>query len=310
MLTTVTTRPRRTLQWNGMTINTFSAFFYFTVQLYHRSVRETIAKPFTKLSQRWKSKHSKQTQSSAVSGRVHGDELNDLPFNLDINTLDEDDPLEALQHDDSREDDCNSWNSPAATQVNVEINTELRLKSDKFRRSTVQHIVSPETYLADLNDRHELDHSQSSTQEMHADFNVSEAIVNDYFEADVSSQPRVKKRKVKHRRMIHFDEEESSMHNNIEQYQTVIEKLMDLKSAFKTSLDYETKDVCLSYGWLLKICSHMIESKTEDLQNVIRKFEIMFFSDEDDCSLSTSGHHHRKKLRQNSQYFVTRIRKY
>lgn len=206
--------------------------------------------------------------------------------------------MEELQLNHSREND---WNT-SSSQNKVEgakdtVLKEIRLKSDHFRKSTVQHLLNPETYLIDSKKRMETKHHLGYD----TDFSVSEVILSDFYEDSQQTKRRKKKTSCdtdpQRNDHLRLDEEETAMNEKIEQYQAVIEKLKNVRNHVEASLDFETQEMCLSYDWLVKICCNVILAETDMLRNIISKLELMFLSDPDDTSLSKAQKRQRKTLR-------------
>ncbi|XP_053407096.1 TATA box-binding protein-associated factor RNA polymerase I subunit B-like [Mercenaria mercenaria] len=301
----------RTLDGCGELSERIKATQYISkVKLYDKTVKDTLAQPFLELSQRWKLRHSDESRSSSGDPNLH--EHNGISVDFDMNTLDEEDPLELLQLDYSTENDLNIWNGRSVhKEQECEMDKDMRSKSDSLRKSTVQHILSPETYLTVLQNRIDSNNPERRTPENDFDSILSEMIINDFYDSSASPS---KRRKLEHsgnknsqKNANDFDDEESAVHDKIEKYKAVIEKLKSVTSNVETSLDYEVQNVCLSYDWLLKICCHLIQCETKELQDMILKLEVMFFSDPDDLSLSIKGKDHRRKLRGGGLYFAKKL---
>lgn len=278
---------------------------------FQKSFRESVVKPFEELSRSWEKETSKNRQSSTLRDHFQADAHDDTPIDFDVNTLD-DDPLEVLQLDDSRENDWNTWgNQSASNNKGSEVNREIRQRSDHFRKSTVQHLLNPETYFSDIQNNMEADSSQQESSKGGSDFCLSEVIISDVYQGSRSCS---KKRRKEHSNLTGsqrsfniLDDENSALHDKMEKYQLIIEKLKELRQYSRTSLHFETEVMCLSYDWLIKICCHMIQCETDQLKNMIYKLELMFFSDPEDDCLSRLARHQRKRLRSEQQYFANYI---
>jgi hypothetical protein len=230
---------------------------------------------------------------------LYGNRQNDAPLDFDVNTLDDDDLLQQL--DDSFRNKSNISTSANVSGINQEsrLESDMRTRSIHFRKSTIQHILNPDSYLAVLHNRHEGNHSDKRMPEN--DEILSELLNVELYDVSSTQSKRLENsgNRVAKRRLNsdNFQNDNFAMQTRLERYRDVIEKLKEIQNNMKTTIDYETPNFCLSYDWLLKICGHFIECEMAELQETIMKMEIMYFSDSDDPSLTRLGKYHRKLLR-------------
>ena len=280
-------------------------FLYLSVKLYSKTYKESIAQPISELSQRWQLRNSENNQSVTGIGdhALHRNRQNDVSLDFDINTLDQEDPL--LQLNDSLENNMSTMSSGRFSGINQDsgIEKDISTRSAHFRKSTVQHILKPDTYLSVLRNR--LDGHSSNQGLSENDAILSELLSSELYDNPLSraKRPRMEnsRKSISKRHSVSLSnsivDETSELQSQLERFNGVIEKLKELQGNMMTTLDYETPNFCLSYDWLLKICSNCIECEIEELEQTILKMEIMYFCDQDDASLSRLGKYHYNKLR-------------
>lgn len=263
-------------------------------RLYNPAIRESLARPFRELAARWGLPEVSLTDDEADN---HG---STSPV-IDLDFLMEEDPMDTLQNEVGTLQNGKSGENTAHSlnQRQSEILKEIKERGESFRQCSVQHIVSPETFLYDLHKRSVTDQTRSSSVD---EFDLSEVIKDDSF---------VREARAVQQRTSELESELDmnkvvTQSSNMAKYQDIVQTLSDIKENFQISLEFENKSICLNYDWLIKICSHCIDCEPKDLKMEICKLEIMFFSEERDPGLSKKGHYLRGQLRKYGTVFLGR----
>ena len=78
-------------------------------------------------------------------------------------------------------------------------------------------------------------------------------------------------------------------------YEHVVEQIEKMHQNFLLTFEPEQWADCLSYNWLLQVCSDLIDCPVSELRNEVKKVELSLFAELDD--VSQRGRHNFKRMK-------------
>ncbi|KAL4231393.1 TATA box-binding protein-associated factor RNA polymerase I subunit B [Mactra antiquata] len=260
--------------------------------LYQKNFRIDTQRIFSKLDQRWQlaknGSLSRQSTECVDEGISDDDDLHN-----------NDNIISDLLNSSVRTNSQAAGNSGLSSAQSKTLN-ELTSRGERFRLSTLQHIISPRTYITDLKNRsHDIESQGQADIDDGTESDICSSIISN------SIDPKRKRfRRSQQKRHIsesiheETDSFECIVSTDIQKYEKLIDKLVAIKENLWTSLDFDTGgNICLSYDWLLKICVFVSDCDFDGLRNMIKRFEIRYLSEPDDPGLTPQTKRYRRILR-------------
>ena len=286
-------------------------------KLQQPEVREKIVEPLLELAKRWKNKRrATENQPQEDTTHHHVTAVTDLT----TGTLQDEDPVGyLLGHYGGIED------SQEHEYVDTSKNNqcELIIHGDEFRKSSIKHLSNPESFLDDL-DKHGLSDytiqsSCASSAESDEDWEPDTGN-HDNPDWDSDSLPQKKAKKAERdtqsssqtllKKFIKDNVKSVPSRSKVkdkEKYQHVIEQIEKMHQNFLLTFEPEQWADCLSYSWLLQVCSYLIDCPMSDLRNEVKKVELSLFAEIED--VSRRGRHNFKRMkRMKTNDFTKRLK--
>ena len=200
---------------------------------------------------------------------------------------------------------------------------ELIIHGDEFRKSSIKHLSNPESFLDDL-DKHGLSDytiqsscasSAESDEDWEPDLGNHD---NPDWDSDSPAQKKAKKAKrdtqsssqTLLKKFIKDNVKSVPSRSKVkdkEKYQHVIDQIEKMHQNFLLTFEPEQWTDCLSYNWLLQVCSDLIDCPVIDLRNEVKKVELSLFAEIED--VSRRGRHNFKRMkRMKTNDFTKRLK--
>ena len=242
---------------------------------------------------------------------------------LPTGTLMDEDPVGHLlgHYEDSEESQFQVNTADATSKTG---HNEVKICGDRFRKSSLKHLSNPESYLDDL-DKHGLSDytiqsSCVSSAESDEDWEPNAGNHNNTDWDPDFSPPQRKKTKSKQdtqsnsqtllKRFIQNNVKSIPSSHKVKdqgKYEHVIEQIERMHQNFLLTFEPDQWSDCLSYNWLLQVCSELIDSPVSELRNEVKKVEVSLFAELDD--VSRRGRHNLKRLkRRKTNDFTKRLK--
>lgn len=237
--------------------------------------RDAIQQPFQELARRWGVRDASHTDD--------GHSTETATFDLTAATLDNEDPIgHLLGH---YEDEYSNEATTSRENQQEKDSEKLHQTStgENFRKSSLQHLIDPESYLDEL-DRHGL-----------ADYTILSSCggseTDSYEDYDLGASPRKKRKHVSDsgdrcktslRRFLKANVQPRPTVTKIKnksRYDFIVEQVRSISCSFLVSFDSTMLKGKLSYDWLLSICSCILNCDKDLLSDEVRKLEIKLFAE-------------------------------
>lgn len=241
--------------------------------MWNKQFRTKVGQPFVTLCQRWKCKEpvSGHSSQSRQSQQDHGSS------HLDNDTYRDDHVISNILDGSNEEANSQSSKRHGLTPKELEVMQQLVANGEKFRNCTIQHIISPDTYINDLKKRTKETDNQSSQDDYDND-DICSSILSSSCEPRAIKRARMSSQQ--HHSFVDMEENfEDIVRKDIDKFEEVVREISNIKENMRTSLDCDTDEkVCLSYDWLLKVCSFVSGCEQMELQNAVKFLEMKFFT--------------------------------